>query len=194
MDIIKGVRALGLPVHVRGCRGNHGRQNKYAPMENNYDFIVMQMLRMLSYYEDPTGTSVEYATTTPYLNFKIKGWNIHLRHEAPVQTETPAARAKFGGWKAIHDFDVMVYGHRHHPGNGTYLDCDTVMNGAPMGIDDLAESMGTYSRPSQVLFGMSPDQGFSFKYNVYLDRFGCGGELQYLIERYPALFKECIMN
>jgi len=43
------------------------------------------------------------------------------------------------------------------------------MNGSPIGIDDLAESMAVQSRPSQTMFGVDKDVGVSFKYDIYLD-------------------------
>lgn len=186
-DIARAIRKyLGVPVKIRGVKGNHGRQQKETPVENNFDLLLYQMLYMLAKYEDPE-VDVFYSTTTPYLNVDVKGWNVHLRHEAPPQTETPAARAKFGGWQSIHDWDIFVNGHLHHPGNGTYMGSDTIMNGSPVGMDDLSESMAKSSRPSQTLFGIDPDVGLSFKYNVYLDKFGKGGEADEMLKRYPTL-------
>ena len=72
-DIARTVRReLAYPVFIRGIRGNHGKQGKYAPAENNFDFMVYQTLKMLAHYEDREGVSVEYSTTTDYLNFVIK--------------------------------------------------------------------------------------------------------------------------
>jgi len=61
------------------------------------------------------------------------------------------------------------------------------MNGSIVGIDDLAESLATYSRPSQTLFGVDAEVGVSFRYNVYLDQFGKGGGADRLLDRYPML-------
>lgn len=185
-DIATEIRARGLPVHIKGVRGNHGRQYKYANAANSFDYIVLQMLYMLAYAYDPEGVSVEYANS-PFMNFEVKGFRCHMRHEAPVQTETPAARAKFVGWRSMHDFDLMFYGHKHHPGGGTVLDCDAWMNGSLIGVDDLSESMGVYSRPSQTLIGVNPQDGRSFSYNLYADRFAKGGEAKRLLARYPSL-------
>jgi predicted phosphodiesterase len=186
-DLILAIRKMGLIVRVRGVRGNHGRQHKYAPATNNFDYLVYQLLYLMAHYEDQEGIEVKYSATTDYLNFTVKGHKVHMRHEAPTQPETPSARAKFGGWRALHDWRVFLYGHKHHPGSGTYLDGDTFMNGSIVGIDDLAESLATYSRPSQTLFGVDAEVGVSFRYNVYLDQFGKGGEADELLERYPML-------
>jgi predicted phosphodiesterase len=186
-DLILAIRKMGLIVRVRGVRGNHGRQHKYAPATNNFDYLVYQLLYLMAYYEDPAGIDVKYSAATDYLNFTVKGHKIHMRHEAPTQPETPAARAKFGGWRALHDWRVFLYGHKHHPGSGTYLDGDTFMNGSLVGIDDLAESLATFSRPSQTLFGMDAEVGVSFRYNVYHDQFGKGGEADELLDCYPML-------
>jgi len=51
----------------------------------------------MAHYEEPEGMDVEYSAATDYLNFNVKGHKVHMRHEASTQTETPSARAKFGG-------------------------------------------------------------------------------------------------
>jgi hypothetical protein len=188
-DVVRTVRAeLNYNVYIHGIRGNHGRQAKYAPAENNFDFMVYQSLRMLAHYEDPE-VGVNYSTTTDYLNVQIKGKRCHMRHIAPPQAETPAARARFGGWREKHKWDFMCYGHRHHPSNGTYMGFDTLMNGSFVGDDDLSEAMAVGSRPSQTLFGVDKDVGLSFRYNLYLDKL-MGKELPHaddLLARYPSL-------
>jgi hypothetical protein len=168
-NVIRAVRDCGQdwPVYVRGVRGNHGRQHKYAILENNFDYLVLQQLKIMAQYEDP-GVDVDYGPEE-YYNHEIKGWNVHLRHEAPEQPETPARKAKFAGWKDIHDYDMMVYGHKHHPANTAYQEAPLFMNSSPYEIDDLAERMATRSRPSQTLFGVSSRWGQTFHYNVYLD-------------------------
>ncbi len=172
-NLIRAVRAEGWPVVVRGVRGNHGRQHKYAILENNFDYLVLQQLQLISRYEDQ-GVDVDFGPEE-YYNHVIKGWNIHMRHEAPEQPETPARKAKFAGWKDIHEFDIMVYGHKHHPANTTYQESPLFMNASPIEIDDLAERMATKSRPSQTLFGISTKWGQTFHYNVYLDEVDANG-------------------
>jgi predicted phosphodiesterase len=185
-ELVREVLNLGLAVKIWGVRGNHGRQGKYAPADNNFDYLVFQMLRLLAYYEAPA-VGIKYATNTDYLNCEIKGRKIHLRHIAPPQAETAAGRAKWGGWQNIHDYEIACFGHLHHPGNMTWQGCELVMNGSPIGIDDLAERLAVRSRPSQTLFGVDPVIGQSFVYRVYLDCFGSGGEAEELLKRYPML-------
>jgi predicted phosphodiesterase len=169
-NIISQLRDTGhdWPVYVRGVRGNHGRQHKYAMVENNFDYLVLQNLKMLAYYEGKGMVDVDYGSEE-YYNHVIKGWNVLMRHEAPEQPETPARKAKFAGWQDIHDFDIMTYGHKHHPANTVYTDKPLFMNGSPVGMDDLAERMATFAKPSQTLFGISTKFGQTFHYNVYLD-------------------------
>lgn len=169
-NLVSQIRNVGhnWPVHIRGVRGNHGRQHKYAMLENNFDYLVLQNLKMLAHYEGKDMVDVDYGSEE-YYNHVIKGWNILMRHEAPEQPETPARKAKFAGWQDIHDFDIMCYGHKHHPANTVYTDKPLFMNGSPVGMDDLAEKMATFAKPSQTLFGISTKFGQTFHYNVYLD-------------------------
>ena len=71
----------------------------------------------------------------------------------------------------------------------TYLDTNVLMNGSPVGIDDLAESMGTFSRPSQKFFGISESiGGISFIYNIYLDKkYDKSVTADDLLRKYPNL-------
>lgn len=185
-DLIVEIRKRNIPVRVNGVRGNHGRQYKYANAGNNFDYLVLQMLYMLAYTYDRKGVSVKYSTA-PYMNFEVKGFRCHIRHEAPVQTETPAAKAKFMGWRAMHEYDLIFYGHKHHPGNGSVLDCDAFMNGSLVGTDDLSESLAVFSRPSQTLVGIDPGFGRTYAYNLYADKFSSKGEAARLLKRYPFL-------
>ncbi len=169
-NLVSQLRGAGhdWPVYIRGVRGNHGRQHKYAMVENNFDYLVLQNLKMLAHYEGKDMVNVDYGSEE-YYNHVIKGWNVLMRHEAPEQPETPARKAKFAGWQDIHDFDIMCYGHKHHPANTVYTDKPLFMNGSPVGMDDLAERMATFAKPSQTLFGISTKFGQTFHYNVYLD-------------------------
>ena len=187
-DIVLAVRNIGLPVNIYGVPGNHGRQGKEAPLQNNFDYMVYQQLYMLANFGKEKQVFATYSKGTPYLNLEIKGWRTHIRHIAPAQTETPAARAKFGGWQGIHKWDIICYAHLHHPGAGTYLKKPTIMNGSPIGIDDFSEGLAKESRPSQALFGIAPGRvGKSFTYDVYLDDYGMGDEAKLLLMKYPML-------
>jgi len=184
-EIVLAVRKLGLTVRIEGVRGNHGRQGKYLPADNNFDYSVYQLLYMWAYETD--GVTVDYSTTTEFKNFEVKGHNVHIRHEAPPQAETPAGRAKFAGLRAIHDYDIIAYGHLHHPSSGVYFNSDVIMNGAPIGQDDLSERMAVGARPSQTLFGVHPRIGVSFRYNVYLDEVAEGEFANEIMRKYPEL-------
>lgn len=186
-DLVQTVRSeYKIPVRIKGVRGNHGRQYKYCVANNNFDYLVFHLLYILAWTYDRKGVAVDYGSV-PYMNFKVKGFGCHMRHEAPVQSETPAAKAKFAGWKIMHNFDMMFYGHKHHPGNGSILDGEVFMNGCLVGVDELSESMATFSRPSQTLIGVDPGMGRTYTYNLYADKFAVGGEAASMLKKYPFL-------
>ncbi len=187
-DIVKRINSEmpNVKIRIEAVPGNHGRQGKYTPAENNFDYLIFQSIYMMSYYED-MDVSVNYSLAVPYLNTEIKGMKVHLRHIAPPQAETPAMRGRFLGWKDIHKFEIACSAHLHHPGINTIMDASHFMNGSPVGMDDLAERMAVKSRPSQTLFGIDPKLGVSFRYDVYLDMFGEGGDADALLKRYPML-------
>lgn len=184
-DLVQEVKALGLKVNIFGVPGNHGRQGQYTPVNNNLDYIVLQMLYLLAYKEEEI--TVTYSTVTPYLNFCVKNFKFHIRHQAPPQSETISGKAKFSGWHMIHKYQIMCYAHLHHPANHSLYNLDLFLNGCFIGQDDLSESMATFSRPSQTMFGVAPGVGVSFRYNVYLDLFGEGNEAKKLLDKYPHI-------
>lgn len=187
-DLICAIRKeFKIKVHVRAVAGNHGRQERYAPAENNFDYLVYQMLKLFAYEHDKN-VDVIYSTTAPYLNFEIKGVKMHIRHQAPAQGETPTGAKKFLGWQMMHDFDCICYGHLHHGMIGCSQYADVIMNPSPVGVDDLAERMAVRSIPAQILFGIDPGiKRRSFLYQIYLDKFGDGNEAKKLMGRYPQI-------
>ena len=179
-------------IFVRDRRSNSvyivGNTHKYAPASNNFDYMVYQLLYLISRYEDPENVLVHYSTTTPYLNLNIKNHKVHIRHSAPAQAETAQARAVFGGWASIHEYNTICFAHLHHPGHGTFMKSDILMNGSPVGSDDLSELMAVGSRPSQTLFGIDNDWGLTFRYAVYLDRINNYiNSAEKLLKRYPKI-------
>jgi len=135
---------------VYGVPGNHGRQSKTAPKDSNLDLYLYYALDIAS--ENHTDLQITYPRKQFFLNFDVNGKRLHLRHIAPSQTETPAPRAKLGGWADQHEYDIFCHGHFHTASLSYYHDRPIIQSGSLVGMDDLAESMGRPGMGMQMLF------------------------------------------
>jgi hypothetical protein len=79
-----------------------------------------------------------------------------------VQCDTANAKAKYGGWLDIHQYDFMCFGHFHHWGINTFNNRPIFRNGSLGGGDDYSEGFGSYDQPCQLIFGVTPDQVCTF--------------------------------
>ena len=175
-----------LPIKIKAVRGNHGRQYKYALSGNNFDYMVYQLIYLSS--NDRPEISVQYSMGAEFLNFTVKGQNVHMRHIAPSQAETAAGKAKFGGWRNLHNWDIMLFGHLHHPGNATFHESNIFMNGTIIGGDDLSERMATGSRPCQTAVLVDENEGVLGSRFLYVDEQDVTGqEAENLLHAYPGL-------
>jgi len=128
--------------------------NSSGHEDSNWDNVVYQQLEMLinNYSDKNIGIEVKYGD---YNIFEVKGHKGLIRHIAPIQTDTPSARAKYGGWYKKYKYDFMIIGHWHHWGINNYNGIPVFRNGSLPGADDLAERMGVHDEPAQILFGVN---------------------------------------
>jgi len=126
LEATKSIQALilsflnrNLQVSFYGGKGNHGElriNGKNTDPNANWDVMLYLMLEFWAKnIVKSNNLSVVYSNLD-YLNFVNRGWNYHIRHIAPNQSETSGGKAKFLGWAKQHKFDVLVYGHFHHWG------------------------------------------------------------------------------
>ena len=165
MALVESLVDRGLPVAIYAVRGNHGKGLKLESPENNWDTMLYLWLRR-EIQKFPKVT-LEFSDLD-YMNFKIRGWNYHIRHIAPEQDDTAAGRAKFLGWENIHSYDGIVYGHYHHFGITDFYGARRFRNGCVTGWDDLSEKMAKTADPVQLIWGCSNNRVLSFLYPVDL--------------------------
>lgn len=165
IPLIENLVDRGLPVSIYAVRGNHGRGLKMESPENNWDTMLYLWLQLeVNKFKDVTLAFSDL----DYMNFKVRGWNYHLRHIAPEQDDTAAGRAKFAGWKDIHNFNAICYGHYHHFGITDFYGGRRFRNGCVSGWDDLSEKMAKIADPVQLIWGCSDNRVASFIYPVDL--------------------------
>lgn len=163
-------------VRVHAVRGNHGRMSKTAPPEANWDLMLYLMLQKMWLIAREVGSPIAGKleisfSANEFDTVLVNGKRIQIRHEAPKQTETPAASSRFSGYHDISPYDIICYGHYHHPGIEWHQDRPVIKNGSLMGPNDLSNRMGKISSPKQYLFSVPGDQdkAISFSYPIFLN-------------------------
>lgn len=162
---IKGIKK----VRVVTCRGNHGRISDFAHEDSNIDNLLYDNLQFAAelYGDSRITVTTKYS---PYHEVDIRGHKVLLRHEAPITCDTPAARAKLGGWFSMHaPSKILLSGHFHHTQISTFEDKYVLRNASLCGPDSLSEKMGVFSKCEQTVFGMSAKRMITYIYPVTLE-------------------------
>ena len=153
--LILALRPYFPSIRVRGVRGNHGRQSKTAPPDSNFDIMVYMQLAMIQVGAQLPNLDIRYSMSET-MDVTVHGKKIHIRHEAPQQSETPAGRAKYVSWFHRHGCDIACSGHFHTHTWGECLCKPVIKCGSIVGPDDLAEKIAKYSDPAQLMFTVPP--------------------------------------
>lgn len=162
-----------LNVNFYGVKGNHGElriNGKNTDPNANWDLMLYLMLELWSQTDKRAKNVKIYYSELDYLNFVNRGWNYHLRHIAPNQSETSAGKAKFLGWAKQHKFDVLVYGHLHHWGAWDRSKITVIRGGALTAGDEFAETLAEESEPIQLIWGCNENRPVTFLYPLDLGK------------------------
>jgi DNA-binding Lrp family transcriptional regulator len=162
--LIDALLDRGLVVHFRGVKGNHGRLGKDSDPASNWDLMIYMIMQHVQKIRNIKNLDIQFSNSD-YYTFKIRKWNYLIRHQAYVQDETAAGRAKYLGWEKMHNADLVVSGHYHH------LDLNErrIVVGSPVGFDDLSERMATpEGEPSQLIWLCTDERKWTNAYPVDL--------------------------
>lgn len=142
------IKKTGIHVKFEACAGNHGGGDV-----DNWDLVVYEFLNLMG---QVAKLPAEFRHSNGlghgcFHNCKINGFQYHLRHKTPPQTETQASRGRIGGWHGIHGWHVMCVGHFHSDGKGNFIGHPIIRCGSMAGSDDFAESL-SYDGPAEQSF------------------------------------------
>jgi predicted phosphodiesterase len=163
-----------LKVRFYGVKGNHGEirfHGKSKDPNANWDLMVYLMLDFWAKAIFKNSNLEINYSERDYLNFVIRGWNYHIRHAAPKQSETAAGKAKFLGWAKKHGFDSLAYGHLHHYGVWDRSKIIVFRGGAlTADEDEFAESLAEDSEVIQLAWGVNENHNPTFVYPIDLGK------------------------
>lgn len=170
LGAIKGSFAeMGKPdieIKIDCLTGNHGRAHgKQDTGECSWDTALYMATEVALKYSELKNISIDY-TFDMYKTINVRGQKGLLRHWAPSQAETGGARAKFGGWNEIFDYDFLVYGHYHHWGVNTYHGKPLFRNGSLCGTDDYAINLSVSDDWGQLMWGCNKDDPCTFIHRI----------------------------
>lgn len=159
-------------VVVWTINGNHGRLSKENADTTNMDGIVYRFLveRMRNY---PIEWHTEYeqfyqlADIADHKFLLMHGDQIKMTLTLPYYGITTRAMRLQG---VVGRFDYLVCGHFHVANFLNWQDMEIIMNGTFVSDDQwVLQKLGMATSPKQVVFGVHPQQGVTFRYLVRLD-------------------------
>lgn len=153
--------------------GNHGRLSKENADTSNMDGIVYRFLiertrnfptiRWHTVYD----RFYQMAEVAGHRFLLIHGDQIKMTLTLPFYGVTTRAMRLAG---SVGKFDYLVLGHFHTANFLTWQDTEIVMNGTFVSDDQwVLQKLGMSTSPKQVVFGVHPTQGMTFRYLVKLD-------------------------
>lgn len=156
---------------VIGNHGRAGRPNEFHHL-TNWDYVFYNIIAGLLKAQ----TNVHlYISTSPVMGVQILNTSLLLMHgdEVPVWLGFPMYgidRAVKSYTIALHKvFDIVCCGHFHTKADMDVSAMEIITNGAlPGGSYYSMKRLKTRSIPKQVLFGIHPEIGKSFQYDLKL--------------------------
>ena len=159
-------------VRVYCVAGNHGRTSKLHSQMSNWDNALYFTLQMMSSIEKNPRLEI-HTPHQMWMDFKVRGWNVHTRHIGVVQAATASPAKKVMMWMKNHnDADLFFFGHYHNPEMYSHGYKRIFKNGALPPANDFAERIGFESSQGQWLVGITDDELVAFSKVIIPDTLG----------------------
>lgn len=166
-------------VNVLYLSGNHGRRTPrkdYSGANDNWDFLVAEAARSHCKGMENIAFTIPDAWSA---NVDINGVGFHVSHGDDVQGQLGISwygvvrkqkgLVALGAASGAKRCRYFVMGHGHTAGSLSDIDGEVLLNGAWPGTDAFAfNKMAAYKEPVQLLHGVNPRHGLSWRMNVQL--------------------------
>lgn len=169
MEFIESLRAEFETVQVVCQNGNHGelRGDGMSEDANADDIVFMTLDKRIRDrgYDDVTFIRSE---GTYFTNFKMRGWNAHLRHgqKSLFHIGTSSGQKRWLAWLQQHGFDIAYRGHYHEFRIENIHSHPVIMSGAICPPSDFEEGLAEWSEPAATVHGVSDDRPLTWMYPV----------------------------
>lgn len=142
-------------VHVPTVPGNHGEiRTGSSSSSNNADSFVYDRVEAMVRASDLDNVSFTRAWRTKFVNFDIRGWQVHARHgqDSLNHIGTSSGKNRWRGWLNQHDFDFAVRCHYHEQKREPVQGRPVVMPGSISPAGDFEESLSEWSPPGSMIY------------------------------------------
>jgi len=160
-------------VKVYGVRGNHGAVWKFAAESTNWDYVVYKFI------ETRLANQKRITFNFPKDFFQLVRIQRHtflLVHgdQIPMHLTLPwyGTTTKAMRWQGSmpERFEYVCLGHFHFPSIVTWNEIEILTNGCFVSDDEwVRKRLGLKSEPKQIIFGVHPRIGISFRYYIDLE-------------------------
>jgi hypothetical protein len=147
-------------VRVHCVPGNHGRTTKHHHQMTNWDNALYFGLQLMA---NMAAINIEVHTPLQmWMDFKVRGWNVHARHIGVVQASTAGPAKRVMTWLDNHQSDLLFYGHYHCPEMYSLGERRIFKNGSLPPANDYAENLGFPDGTGQWMVGISDRESVAF--------------------------------
>ena len=163
-------------VYVPCIQGNHGRINDTSRWYTNWDYLLYRFLE--SHLRDIP--NIQFIIPKAWwMVHQVEGWKFYMTHgnTIPRYMSIPwyglermdGRITKMLQAKKI-DYDYLVFGHHHNAFDWDSSHGERICNGSfNCGNVFAAKELALSTRPTQMLFGVHPHIGITFRYKIRLD-------------------------
>ena len=170
-------------VNVVYVPGNHGRRSPkkdYIAPTDNWDYLIAKVAEL----QCQNLTNVEFLIPESFsVNLSIEGHGFYVFHGDDIRSwngvpwyglqRRQSNILSMGPRVSDIPIKYLCCGHFHRRGGIASMDGEMLINGAWLATDAYCyNSLGVYTEPSQLLHGVHPDHGITWRLPVSLRRDG----------------------
>ncbi len=167
-------------IFVEVQEGNHSRLHKKFPKHENWEnlmwngCIAPRLETLPNVSLNVSGKLFHRISILDYKFLAIHGDGIRMFYKTPYygiesrNDELYSVLSQHG-----HPYDYLLMGHFHMPSKLGMKNGTTVMCGSTTGYQPYAlQNLGKYTKPSQTMFGVHPNRGLTWHYDIDLSGVG----------------------
>ena len=164
-------------VYFVGIPGNHGRFTKKKEHKDryvNWDYVFYKTVGLM--LKDQPNLTLK-ASRSIWALEEVAGFRFLLLHGDDIKGWSgipwygiDRAVSKLTALFASSNrfFDYVCLAHFHSSGTFDHTGAEIILNGSLVGGDEYAASLFLNNKPKQRIFGVHPEHGKTWEYNIYL--------------------------
>lgn len=177
-EVVVNLLSVYEHINLFGVLGNHGRVGRKGelPTTANLDYLFLRHVEtQLEEYIAAGRVTCEFPKTffqvverQDHRFFIVHGDDIKGWMSLPWY----GAERAVGRWQELirEQYDYFIFGHHHRMASWESNYKEVIANGSFVGTNEYsAKQLNVGGRPSQVMFGLHPEHGITWRYRLMLD-------------------------